>query len=278
MLGDTIQVQLETRQKAESIEKVNRPPMGADVALMNLPTSTNPGKITYMNTANGEKKFFPLYEVKPDIPAITADIAIIQERITRTAYNDVFQRMMTLRQQMKLKADVTATEVEQLTEEAFMRLGPMIFRAYGTLRQRVRRHLAIMARKGLLPRKPPSLRGVPLGIEFVSLLTEARRAVKTQSIARTMQFVGSLSGAWPEARFKVDPNKAIEKFGAGVGAPPDIIRTDAEVKKMMAQAQKDAQQSQLLQSTLPGAQAAKALSETKLAPGNALSALVQPQQ
>ncbi len=277
MLGDTIQLQLETRQKAESIEKVNRPPMGADVSLMNQPASTSPGKITYMNTAgNGEKKFFPLYEVKPDIPAISADIQIVQERLRTTAYNDVFQRLMTLRQQMKLKADLTATEVEQLTEEALTRLGPMMFRAYGTLRDRVRRHMRIMQRRGLAPRKPQSLQGVPLKIEFISLLTEARRAVKTQSIARTMQFAGTLVGAWPEARYAVDPMDAIKKFGEGVGCPVGVVRSKQDVKKQMAAGQQKEAAAHAMQQTLPGAQAAKALSQTSLAPGNALSALVQP--
>lgn len=275
MLGDTIQLQLETRQKAESIEKVNRPPMGADVSLQNQPASTAPNKITYMNTGNGgEKKFWSLYEIRPDIPAITADIQIVQERIGRTAYNDVFQRLMTLRSQLKLKADLTATEVEQLTEEALTRLGPMIGRQYRTLQERVKRHLAIMARKGLLPRKPTSLRGVPLNIEFVSLLTEARRALKTQSIARAVQFAGSVAGEWPEARYKIDINKAISKFADGVGAPPDIIRTDREVKAMIANEQKQQQTERLLQQTTQGAQAASALAKTSLAPGNALSALV----
>lgn len=275
MLGDTVQLQLETRQKAMSIEKVNNPPMGADVALMNQPSSTDPGKITYMNTgAGGEKKFFPLFEVKPDIPAITADIQIIQERIGRTAYNDVFQRLMTLRTQTGLKSDLTATEVDQLTEEGMIRLGPMIGRQYRTLQERVRRHLAIMKRRGLLPKKPPSLQGVPLDITFVSLLTEARRALKTQSVAKTVQFAGSIAGEWPEARYAIDVIKAIGKFGDGVGAPADIIRTDREVKGMIAQAKKEQQTAQLLAQTQQGAAAASALSKTSLAPGNALSALI----
>jgi hypothetical protein len=277
MLGDCIQLQLETRQKAESIEKVNRPPMGADVSLQNQPSSQSPGKITYMNTAQGgEKKFFPLFEVKPDIPAITNDIAIVQERLRATAYNDVFQMMWNLRQNMKLKADITATEVEQLAQEVLTRLGPMMGRNYGVQRQRVRRHLAIMARRGLLPKKPPSLQRVPLKIDFVSTLTEARRAVKTQAIARGMQFAGSLSGAWPETKFKVDANKAVELFFEGIGAPAQVVRTDQEAQALVAREQQNQKMQQLMEQTLPGAKAAQALSQTSLAPGSALAALVQP--
>mgnify|MGYP001589202616 CR=1 FL=1 len=272
MLADVIQLQLETRQKAESIEKVNRPPMGADVSLMNLPASTNPGKITYMNTANGEKKFFPLYEIRPDIPAIAADIAIIQERIARTAYNDVFQPMEDLRQQTKTQ--ITATEIDAIKEERLLPLGPVFGRVYGSLRTRVKRHLAIMARRGLLPPKPASLRGVPTKIDFISMLTQAQRATSTAAIARTAQFVGTLSGAFPESRFVLDPEEAIREFNDGVGATSKIMRSPAMVKKLQQMEAHQAAAAQAMQATLPGAQAAKALGQTSLAPGNALSALV----
>lgn len=273
MLGDTIQLQLETRQKAESIEKVNRPPMGADVSLMNLPSSTNPGKITYFNTgANGEKKFFPLYEIRPDIPALTADIALIQERIARTAYNDIFRMMETLRQETK--GQVTATEIDALKEESLMRMGPVIGRVYGTLRNRVRRHLAIMARRGLIPPKPPSLQGVPLKIDFISMLTAAQKATRTQAIARSAQFLGSLSGVWPQARFLLDPETAGREFNDGVGATSKIMNSPAQVKKLMAQFAQQQAAAAAMQQTAEGATAAAGLAKTSLSPDNALSALV----
>lgn len=275
MLADCIQLQLETRQKAESIEKVNRPPMGADVSLMNMPASTNPGKITYFNTgANGEKKFFPLYEVKPDIPALTQDIQLIQQRLERTAYNDIFRMMESLRD--KTKGQVTATEIDALKEESLMRLGPVINRVYGSLRLRVKRHLSIMARAGLIPKKPPSLQGVPTKIDFVSMLTAAQNATSTAAIARSVQFAGTVSAVYPESRFVIDPEEAIREFNKGIGAPSRILRAPNEVKKL---AQAEAQQTkaaQALQATTQGAQAAGVLSKTSLAPGNALSALVGP--
>lgn len=275
MLGDVIQLQLETRQKAESIEKVNRPPMGADVALMNQPSSTNPGKITYMNTANGEKKFFPLYEIKPDIPAISADIVLIQDRIRRTAFNDVFQPMEDLRNETKTA--ITATEIDAIKEERLLPLGPVFGRAYGALRSRAQRHLAIMERRGLIPPKPASLRGVPTKIDFISMLTAAQKATSTAAIARTFQFAGAISGVYPEARFALDPLEGVREFNEGVGATAKILRSKRDIQKMItAQQQADAAQQMGMAAaqSLPGAKAAEALSRTSLAPGTALSALV----
>ncbi len=278
MLADTIQLQLETRQKAESIEKVNRPPMGADVALMNQPSSTNPGKITYMNTANGgEKKFFPLYEVKPDIPAISADIALVQQRIRETAYNKVFATMSSLSEQTK--GDMTATVADALKEEALMQVGGVIGRVHGTLRDRVKRHMAIMERKGLAPRKPASLRGVPVRVDLISILTRARMATATASIARTVQFVGSMVAAWPEARFNIDPDAAAEEFNKGVGGSSKILRSKRDVKKMVMQENQQKAAATATALTQQAAQAGQVLSKTSLAPGTALSALAgAPQQ
>lgn len=273
LLGDCIQLQLETRQKAQSIERVNNPPMGADVSLMNLPVSTNPGKITFFNTgANGEKKFFPLYQITPDIKAISADIELIQGRMARTAYNDVFQPMEDLRQETKTQ--ITATEIDAIKEERLLPLGPVFGRIYGATRQRVKRHVAIMARRGLIPPKPPSLRGVPTRIDFISMLTAAQKATQTAAIARSVQFAGATSGAYPTARLMIDPEKAVRKFNEGVGAPADILVPPNKFKQLVQAMDQQTAKSHALAQTQQGAAAAASLAKTSLAPGNALSALV----
>jgi hypothetical protein len=273
MLGDVIQLQLETRQLAESIEKVNRPPMGADVSLQNLPASISPGKITYFNTGNGgEKKFFPLYEIRPDIKAIVENLAEIRDRLARTAFNDVFQPMEDLRQETKTQ--ITATEIDAIKEERLLPLGPVFGRVYGTMRQRVKRHLAIMQRRGLMPPKPPSLQGVPTKIDFISMLTAAQKATSTAAIARAVQFAGASSGAFPVMKYVIDGEAAAREFAEGVGATTKIINPPSKVKKLMAQEAQQAAAAQAMEQTKTGAEAAKGLSETSLAPGSALSALV----
>jgi len=159
-----------------------------------------------------------------------------------------------------------------------MQLGPVIGRVYGALRQRVRRHLGIMARRGLMPRKPQSLRGVPLKVEFISMLTQARRATQVAAIARSVQFTGSMVGAWPEARFAIDPEIASREFNDGVGATAKIMRSPRDIKRLIQQEAQKAQAAQVSALTTQGAEAASSLSKTSLAPGNALSALVGSRQ
>jgi len=273
MLGDTIGLQLATRQMATAIQKVLDPPMGADVSLQNLPSATGPGKITYFNTgSNGEKKFYPLYQINPNIEAIAKYIVGLQERIGRTAYNDIFRMMENLRQETT--GQVTATEIDALKEEALMRMGPVIGRVYGSLRTRVKRHLSIMARKGLIPPKPASLRGVPMKIDFVSMLTAAQKATRTAAIARTAQFTGTLFAVWPEAKQMLNPEKMIREFNDGVGAPSDIVNSPRQIKQLIAAAAQQQATAQAAAMAQAGAASAKDLSQTSLAPGTALSALV----
>lgn len=273
MLGDAIQLQLETRSYYTAMNKEIDPPMGADVSLQNLPTSTNPGNITYMNTgAGGEKKFWPLYQFKANLEAMSQNMEKVRERIALTAFNNVFQPMQNLRDETR--GQVTATEVDAIKEEQLMQLGPVIGRVYGSLRQRVRRHLAIMARRGLIPRKPPSLRGIPTKIDFISMLTVAQRATRTASIARTVQFLGTAAAEWPDAKLLLDVEKAAREFNTGVGAPPDILISLRKFKQAQAAVAKQQQTAQAAAMVQAGAAAAKDLGNASTGPGTALSALV----
>ena len=163
---------------AESIEKVNRPPMGADVsACQNLPSSTNPGKITFFNVGiNGQQKFWPLYQINPDIAAIGKYIEGLQERIAKTAKNDIFRFMQNLREQTK--SDLSTVEIDTLKEEAFAQLGPVIGRVYGTMRQPSAPppldHAP--ARAHSRPSRRRRSGSVPLKIDFISILTMAQKA------------------------------------------------------------------------------------------------------
>jgi hypothetical protein len=275
MLGDTIQLQFMTRQLAMAIQKVNDPPMGADVALMNQPAATTPGNITYFNTANGgDKRLFPLYQIDPKIQWYLEGIKAIQERIGRTGYVDVMQPLLHLREETK--GQVTATEIDGLKEERLIPLGPVFGRSHSALRQRVKRQIAIMGRRGMIPPKPPSLRGVPTKIDLISALTRAQKATRTGATARTAQFVGSLIGAFPEAKAMLDVEATVRNFNDGVGGPAGILRSPQAYKKEITAQAKQAASAASAAQVAAGANAAKSLSQASLAPGNALSALVQP--
>lgn len=273
MLGDVIQLQFETRQKAIAMQKENDPPMGADVSLMNQPSATSPGHITYFNTAQGGvKKFEPLYQIRPDIANYSEDIKLLQERINTIGYVPVMQPMLNLRD--GTKSNVTAAEVDALKEESLLPLGPVFGRVHSSLRQRVRRHIRMMDRRGLIPPKPRSLQGIPTRIDFVSMLTAAQKATRAASSARVVQFAGASSAVFPVMKYVINGEAAVREFSEGVNAPAGLLNSPQEVKRLMLAEQKQAAAAQAAAQVQAGASAAKDLSATSMGPGTALSALV----
>lgn len=271
-LGDVIQLQLETRQKAEALEKVIRPPMGADPALQNQPSSQRPGAITYYDTTTGKKGFHPLYEIRPDLPGITADIVDIRNRIGRAFHADLFRMIQEISQSRR---DITATEIDALREERLMQLGPVIGRIYKEgIRPRIHRQLAIMDRRGLLPPKPRSLQGVPVQIEFISMLTMAQRASSTASIQQAIALVGNMVPFYPESKDVLDPDEVVREFADLRGTPARIIRAPQDVKKLRAAAAQAQQAAAMGQGAMAAVAGAKQLSDTPLGNGSALDAVV----
>src|SRR6185312_10960052 len=65
-LPDQKQVQLETRRKAQAIDKMVNPPLVADVQLKNQPASLLPGGMTYVQgySASGKPGFSSVYDTK----------------------------------------------------------------------------------------------------------------------------------------------------------------------------------------------------------------------
>jgi hypothetical protein len=275
-LGATIQLQLETARKAEAIEKVVRPPMGADPSLLNAPTSTRPDGVTYVNTANGKPTFYPLYEIRPDLPAITADITQIQERIGRIYFNNLFRMVESLRE--SVHGEVTATEIDALKAEQLVQLGPVIGRVLGAIRQRITRQLAIMERRGLIPPKPESIRRLGTKIEFISMLTMAQRATATVAIQRAFAFAQSIQPVYPKAVFNLDENEATREMADLLGVPARIIRAPRLVEQMSQNYDKQQQAAQAAQFATAGVQGAQALGRANVTPDTALGRIVGPGQ
>ena len=90
VLPDILQLQVETQRKAEAIEKLVRPPLVADMSMKNQPSSSIPGSVTFVPKLGPETGMRPMYEVNPDVKAISEDIAQIQARINKGFFGDLF--------------------------------------------------------------------------------------------------------------------------------------------------------------------------------------------
>lgn len=270
-LPDIMQLQLETRRKAEGIQKLVRPPMLADASMRNEPAATLPGEITYVTSLGPQTGMRPTYEVKPQIAEMVEDIKEIQDRIRRALYNDVFQMMAQL-DQLAPKVDRSATEIDARREEKLMMLGPAVERMENDLARRIRRHLGIMGRCNLLPPPPPSLRGVPIKIEFVSMLAMAQRAAETGSIERTTSFAVNLYPTRPEVMDNIDVDQTLRLYGENLSAPSRMFLGMEQVRRTREQRARQQQALSAAQTAMAATEGAKNLGSAGME-GSALGAL-----
>lgn len=279
-LGDNKQVQLETRRKAEFIEKLVRPPMGANPELKNEPSSIIPGNITYTNTENGKKGFWPLFEVQPAALApMVQDIKDVNARIEKALFVDVFMAITQMQGvQPRNELELTKRDLERL-----QKLGPVIELVEAELRVALERVMDIMERRKMLAPKPKSLHGVPIKISFLSIMRIAQQSATSVGLKDFFATMGGMSSAakaagLPDPLRKVNLDKATEKFASAMNVPADILFSDQEVQEHDKAREAAQQQAQAPAQAMAGVQAAKTLSETQLPGGNsALGAMLGQQ-
>lgn len=269
VLPDVLQLQVETARKAEAIEKMVRPPLVADATMKNQPSSSLPGHVTYVQKLSAESGMRPMYQVNPEIKEMMEDIAQIQARIKTGMYNDLFGLFQDMPQ-----GKMTAYETAQRVNERLQIIGPVVENMLGDLKDELKRVYSIMKRRGLIDEPPDSLKGVPLSIEFVSLLAMAAKAQATGSIERLAAFVGNLSQEYPEVKYTYDAQESVREMGDLLGAPKKVIRGQQESSALQQADQQKQQQAQQMeamqhgaQTAQIGAQAAQTLSQTQIGAG-----------
>lgn len=277
VVPDVMQLQVMTRRMAEAIEKQVRPPLLGDMSLKNQPSSTLPGHLTYVQNLGPGTGIRPIYEVNPDVSAMAANIAAIQQRIKAGFFNDLFLMLENLPGDQR-----TAYEIAQRVQERLQVVGPVIESLITeSLKPKLKRIYRIMLRKGMFGPLPQSLQGVPLDIEFVSMLALAQKAAATGGMERLVALIGNMAAIFPTVKDNLDSDKFIAEMNTLLGNPSDIIRGQDEVQAIRQQQAQSAQQQQQMAAMLHTAQAAGAaapaaqvLANTNVGAGqNALGAI-----
>lgn len=274
-LPDILQLHLMTVRQAEAIDKTVRPPLLADNALKNQPSSILPGRVTYV--PDPSKGMKPIFEIRMDIQHMSALIEKIEKRVEKWFFNDLFLMMENIPGvQPRNEMDIAERRGEKMQV-----LGPVVEGISNELADDIRRCYAIMSRRGLIQPKPPSLQNVPLDIDFETMVTVAQRAAETASMERGMTVISKLDQMYPNEHvgdvIKKDAwaRSYLEKSNfpaSDMNSEEDVAQIRKGRQAALAKAKQEAQASQMLTHTAPAlANAAKAASE--IDPGGALNAL-----
>lgn len=270
-LGDVIQLQHETKKKAQGLDKTIDPPVIADIQLQHKPMALLPRGVTYVAGINnvGAK---PVYQIQLPLDQLSADIADVQIRIRETFNNDLFKMIS------QLDTVRSATEIDARREEKLVLLGPVLERFENeALDPAIKRIYGIMERAGLLPDAPAHLQGQAIEVQYMSILTSAQTAVATIPMERFLGLVGSMVPVYPNARHIPNWEETLRDYGRALGVRAKNINAPEVTEELIAEdeavlkAQSAAQTGEVLVNS------AKALSETEVGGGaNALSRLINP--
>jgi hypothetical protein len=268
-LPDVIQLQQETKRKAQGLDKMVNPPIVADVQLQHRPTALMPGGITYVagNNNIGAK---PMYQITAPLQEMTMDIAQIQERIRETLHNNLFNMIS------QIDTVRSATEIDARREEKLVLLGSVLERFENeALDPAINRIFSIMQRKGMLPEPPPGFDEMELEIQYVSILSVAQRAVAVAPIERWIGMIGQIAGAVPSALNIPNWDALIRNYGTAIGVEAKNMKTKEEAEALAEEeaARLEAQQDAVVGKEL--VDGAQTLSQTETGGGsNALQQLL----
>ena len=270
-LGDNIGLQVQEKRKGQAIDKMVTPPLQAPSYLKNKPVTSLPGGVTYYNQfqSGSSQAIQPLYQVRPDITALRDDMNMVEGRINRAFYADLFLMLAN-----SDRRQITATEVAERHEEKLLALGPVLQRLNTELlNPLIERTFKIMQEAEMLPEPPEELQEKDLKIEYISMLAQAQKQVDIAGIERFVGYVGNLANLSPQVLDKVDFDESVDQVGDMLGVPQKIIVSDEDVNASREQRAEQEQAAQALALGSQAAEAAKTLSDAKTSEQNALTSI-----
>lgn len=268
-LGQVKALQLEQKRKSQLIDKATNPPMVGPSTLKNQRVSLLPGDITYIDNMGAQDGFKPVYMVNPNTADLLADIQDTRQIIKTAFFEDLFMMLQNINtRSMPVEA------VIEMKEEKLLMLGPVLERLNDEcLNPLIDRAFSIMARKNMLPPPPEVMQGMPLRIEYISVMAQAQKSIGLSSLANTVQFIGQLAAAKPEALDKLNVDQAIDTFADMSGVSATVILPQEQVDQIRQQRAQQQQQQQAMQMGMAAAQGAKTLSDAQTTDPSVLSAL-----
>ena len=268
-LPDIIQLQHEVLRKGQAIDKMVKPPVVIEGFMANRASSLLPGGIT-VAPAGASFGAKPVYTVQPPLQEMNLDRQELRRRIQETFHNDLFRMISSL------DTVRSATEIDARKEEKLVLLGAVLERFENeALDPIIKRVFNIMKRADLLPEAPAGLNPDDLEIEYVSILTDAQRAVGTATIERFLQILGSAVALEPSLKNTVNMDAVLRDYGDRLSIPAAHFNSEEEAASLL---EGEAENNQAREAALVGKDltgAAKNLSDTDVGGGeNAMQRLL----
>ena len=273
-LGDIKGLQSQEFRKLLAIDYQSNPPIQVPSSMKNRETELFPGGVSYYDAQSGSPGIKTAYEVNLDIRNLLASQQDTRQRVNAAFFSDLF--MMISQQDT---GRMTATEVAARNEEKMLMLGPVVERLNNELLDPlVETVFERLLSANLLPPPPEELQGHNLNIEYVSMLSQAQKAVSTNSIDRFVGNLGQIAQLRPDVLDKFDPDHWADLYSDKLGIDPELILPGEQVAMVRQQRAQQQQQAQQQEALMNASQTAKNLGQTSTEPGTASGDLLNKLQ
>lgn len=253
-LPDIRMVNAMMKDTIRAAQKRTDPPMFLPDEGIIGPLKITPGGLNYYRagTPSRDGSLFKSFGTDAN-PSIGLDITRdVRERIKNAFFIDQLQ--------LRDGPQMTATEVNQRTDEHLRLLGPILGRLHNELlKPLIARILSILIRRNELPpRMPEELKDITPQVYFSSQIARAQRMSEGNSLMRVFSMVGPMFEIAPQSADNFDFDAAV-RFAADInGLPDELIKTKKEVEVLRDQrAQAQAQQQQMEQEAMQADTAGK---------------------
>ena len=240
VLGTAKSLQLVESKALKLLDKAVDPPLVGPSSLQNKRVSLLPGDVT--TDDDRDKQLRAIHEVNlAALRAVTEKQVDMRQRIDDAFYVN----LMTFVLSLAGKGDRTAREIEEGSQEKYLVLGTVLESKNAEFSRLVDRVFAIMQRRGLIPEAPEVLAGVPLKVQYTSIMAQAQQAVGLGNIERFGYWLAEMVKATgdPSMALKVDLQQMVDEVSVRSGLPPRLVRSDEAVQAIEA-AQAEAMQAQ----------------------------------
>lgn len=258
IIGNIKMSQQMERDKLQGLGKLVSPPMQGPPELERRGINASPGGYTAVS-GNSEQGIRPLYQVQPDIRSLQSGIDRVVQDIKEGYFNDLF---MAIRTSDINRRAMMAQEVLSRNDEAFLILGPVLERIhYELLDPLIDRAIQILYFNGRIPAPPPELIKSPPSVEYISILSQAQKAVSVGRIEKNMGFIGQMVGVWPQMKEMVDDYAVVAEYAKATGLQPGMLRSREDYQRIVQQQNAQTQMAQQAKIANDLASGAKTISE-----------------
>lgn len=240
-IGDIRQLQLGEKRKMQALDKKVSPPVQAPPGLRNQPVNLAAAGVTWNPVPT--QPMTPVYQVQFEIQ----EWEMVQNQVRQRIDDAFFANLFMLISRDDALQPKTATEILERREEKFIALGPVLQRLNRDLLQPfIDRIFNIMARRGMIPPPPPSIEGMELRVDFISIMAQAQKLAAVGGVERWISQVAQYAATTgdPSVLDVINAEEGFPEYADMLGVPPQWVRSFEEITAMRdsrAQAQAQAQ-------------------------------------